>query len=158
MKTIFTYCIILALAICGASCTHKNHNDYPVAGDYLVIGHPGGFVNTPLITYYLIANTHLTKDTAVPYGAVPDDISKFNFNAPGTTAQYDSVKNLPSSIPSELLSRNNQNIGQLVPDMGYYDVRASVNGAVYKWSFEGDQSGSSAAIQQFVTQAETLFR
>src|ERR1019366_2256279 len=106
MKPVFSFCVLLLFIIADTSCMHKSNN-YTITGDYMIIGHPGGFVASPTINYYLISNGQVREDTTVLYGVLPDDISKFNFNIVLSAAKYDSVKNLPSSIPSELLSRNN---------------------------------------------------
>jgi len=155
MKTLHK--LPLLLLLCVAACTHKSTNP-PLTGDYMIIGHPGAFTNTPRLTFYLLAHNTLMRDTSVLYAQVPDDNSKFSFTIPATAAQYDAVKTLLSGIPAELLGKNNQHIGQLFPDAGYTDVRVTIGGTAYRWYFEGDRSGCSAAVQQFVTQAEQVFK
>jgi hypothetical protein len=84
-------------------------------------------------------------------------VSKFDFNTVLPVSAYNSVSSLPTSIPPELLSRSNEHIGDVFPDAGYTDVRASVNGVYYRWFFEAGQSASSAEVQAFVTQARACF-
>ncbi len=157
MKKLFNFFSVLFFSFSLVSCVPKANVHQITSGDYLIIGHPGGFTNNPVLTYYYLNTTQLTKDMAVPYAAVPDDNTKFNFNASGTAVQYALVASMLTNIPAELLAKNNQNIGGLVPDVGYTDVRARINGVTYKWNFESDQSGSSEAVKVFVSQANTLF-
>jgi hypothetical protein len=159
MKHFFAFAAPLLLLFTFASCTHKGaDNKYVISGDYMIIGHPGGFTTRLTDIYYIISDGQLRADTAVPYGGGPDDINKFNFSVVMPVAKYDAVKNVPASIPSELLSRNNQTIGSYIPDVGYTDVRTSVNGTAYKWSFAADQSASSPAIQQFLDSVAVVFK
>ena len=156
MKRPYSSCLLLLLIIAGTSCKH-NSADYTITGDYMIIGRAGGFVALPYDTYYLISGSQLREDTTVPYAAIPDDISKFNFNIVMPASKYDSVKNLPASIPSELLGRNNQTIGSYIPDAGYTDIRTSINGVAYKWIFAPDQSSSSPAIHHFLDSVAIVF-
>ena len=118
----------------------------------------GGFINKPTTNFYRISNGLLTEDTSVRYGYPPTDVSQLNFNITLPATRYDSVKSLLTSIPSDLLSKNNMHIGGIFPDLGYTDVWASINGVSYKWYFEGDQSTSSPAIQQFVNSLQVIFQ
>jgi hypothetical protein len=116
------------------------------------VGHTGGFVsNLALSPYYLINNGQLLKDTTVQVAlGIPDDVNAFHFNVLLPAADYATVADLLTSIPSELLGKNGESIGTAFPDVGYTDVRTSVNGTVYKWHFEADQSTSSTAVKAFV--------
>jgi hypothetical protein len=100
----------------------------------------------------MLTSDSLAEDTTHYNNAlpVPTDVTKFNFNYLLSSARFDTVKYLLSSIPAELFGNNNADIGAICPDFGYTDVRASVNGVRYKWSFECDVSSSSPAVQQFV--------
>ncbi len=101
--------------------------------------------------YKLTANQLLEDSTRYNYTLpVPTDVNKFNFNYTLPAARFDTVKYLLSSIPEELFTQNNADIGMYCPDFGYTDVRASVNGVLYKWSFECNLSNTSIAVQQFV--------
>ena len=146
MKTV-TALLLVFLAFTVFSCKKKSNNT--ITGNYMIIGHNGGFVaiNPP---YYLLTTSALLKDTTQYSGTIPDDVSKFHFNIVEPTAQYDSVKYLLNAIPSELFSENHADIGKMFPDVGYEDVRVSVNGVLYQWTFQSDQSASSQQIQQFV--------
>ena len=139
------------------SCVH-DPKTYPISGHYLVVGHPGGFVSTTVLKYYRINQGQIMMDATVPYAAVPDRLSLFHFTTAVNSTQYTAVLSLPDNIPAELLSKNGQHIGNAFPDMGYLDVRATINGTDYQWGFEGDQSGSSPAVQNFVSTARLLFR
>ncbi len=159
MKSTLTFSLLLILALCNASCKKGVKTTGGVTtGDYMIIGSPGGFTSLTTLVYFNITGGQLKEDTAVPYALIPDDITKFNFNVICSGARYDSVKNLPSSVPQELLSHNNEHIGQLVPDLGYTDVRTSINGVAYRWYFEAQQTGSSPAVQQFVIAARQVFK
>ena len=157
MKNLSVSFLIFTISILVNSCIPKANITAIIQGDYLVIGHPAGFVNTPYTTYYYLTSAQLTKDTTVLYAALPDSLTGFNFNAPATAGQYASVSNLLNRVPAELYGKNNQHIGKLVPDVGYIDIRSSINGTSYRWCFESDLSGTSNAIQTFVNQARTLF-
>ncbi len=157
MKHTLSILLLLAVLINGTSCARKE-SSHPVTGDYMVIGMAGGFVAYPVLTYYLINNGQLKMDSTVPYGAIPTDINKFNFNIQCSADKYQLVSDLLNNIPSELLGMDNQSIGNVFPDAGFTDVRASVNGTVYRWRFQADLSGTTSTIQQFVTHARLVFQ
>jgi hypothetical protein len=149
---------ILLLAISITSCSHKKTNT-SLTGDFLIAGRMGGFVVAGSYTnYYLISGGTLKVDTTVVNGNPPEVSYGFSFNTTLAPSRYEAVKNIPSSIPSELLAMSNQHIGNIYPDMGYIDVRTSIGGGLYHWYFEGDQSTSSPAIQHFVASLDSLFR
>ena len=157
MKSILIFCLFLLLLSGATSCKHDGK--YKISGDYMIIGQAGGFVGPGAFTnYYLISGGTLKEDTTVLNSLPPADISRFNFNITLPSTKYATVSNLLSAIPSELLSRNNTHIGGIYPDMGYTDVRASINGTTYRWYFEGDQSTSSIAVQQFYDSVQVVFR
>ena len=155
MKQSLSFCLLLLILINGSSCTRKQTSQ-PVTGDYMVVGMAGGFVAYPKLTYYLINNNQLKMDSTVPYGAIPTDINKFNFNIKCSDAKYQLVSDLLNNIPSELLGMNNQNIGNVFPDAGYTDIRASIKGTLYHWNFEGDLSGTTLTIRRFVAHAQQV--
>jgi len=155
MKPATALIFLLLLSLVTISCKKKAKTT--LTGDYLVIGHDGGFVNTNA-PYYVITGSGLAEDTThYPYGQVPANNSGFNFNYNLPTARYDTVKGLLNSIPSELLGRNNTDIGTACPDFGYEDVRASINGVLYQWKFECNQSASSAEVQAFINRINADF-
>ena len=154
MKPILIFCLLLLLL--ATSCTHRGSSN-TISGDYMIIGSAGGFTSRAS-TYYRISGGQLWADTVVLSYHVPTNISDFHFNTLLPASKYATVKNLLSQVPAELLSRNKQDIGNYIPDMGYTDVRTSVNGASYQWTFEGDQSGSSTAIQQFLDSVRVVFQ
>lgn len=146
---------LLLLSLVTISCNKKSKST--LTGNYMIIGHDGGFVamNAP---YYMITTSGLKEDTTrYPYGQVPANTNGFNFNYNLPSARYDTVKDLLNSIPPELLSKNNADIGSPCPDFGYEDVRASINGVLYKWKFECNQSSSSTEVQAFITRINTDF-
>ncbi len=150
MKTIKSLLLLSLLFITAFSCRKKDAQ-YTVKGDYMVVGWTGGFVAPDAkATYYLITTSELRVDNSQIQSSIPTNINGFNFNTVMPTAKYDAVKSLLTTIPSELLSRNNASIGDVFPDAGYKDVRASINGTLYSWKFEADQTKSSQAIQDFV--------
>jgi len=153
LSTIFLF--VFALAIC-ISCKKKN-DIYPVTGDYLISGHTGGFAgNLSNSAYYLIGNSQLRKDTSLAGRDVPDNIAKFNFNIVMPDSNYHAVADLLSAIPAELLSQNNADIGDPWPDFGVTDVRASIKGVAYRWTFEGGLTKCSPVVQQFVSRVKSI--
>ncbi len=152
--------LLLALAISTGftSCTHKAAGYY-VTADYLIIGQGGGF-RPPLGTYYYLSNSQLLADTSVNLGNPPSDINQFHFDNIMPLSKYASVKNVLTSIPSEILGLNHKEIGisKVAVDGGYTVVRVSINGVRYDWIFHADQSSSSAEIQQFVEKVNVVFQ
>ena len=150
MKTMKSLLLLSLLLITVFSCRKKDAQ-YTVKGDYMVVGWTGGFVSPDAkAAYYLITTSELRVDNSQIQSSIPADVNKFNFSTLMPAAKYDAVKTLLTTIPSELLSKNNTSIGEMFPDAGYRDVRASVNGTFYNWKFEADQTKSSQAIQDFV--------
>ena len=157
MKSAVIFCLSLLVVLSVTSC--KKSVQYSASGEYLVVGSAGGFISGSQPThYFIVSGGQVREDLNVNSGMVPDNINQFNFNTVLPAAKYNAVKGLLSAIPSELLTRNNQDIGAPIPDMGYIDVRASIKGVSYRWTFEGDQSGTSAAIQQFLDSVQTDFQ
>ena len=150
MKTIKSLLLLSLLFITAFSCRKKDAQ-YTVKGDYMVVGWTGGFVTPDTkATYYLITSSELRVDNSQIQSSIPTNVNGFNFSTSLPAAKYDAVKTLLTTIPSELLTRNNASIGDLFPDAGYRDVRASIGGTLYTWKFEADQTKSSQAIQDFV--------
>ena len=156
MKNTFLFALIL---LTGVTCCKKPTAIAPsLKGDYLISGGRGGFViPTYHATYFLINNGELREDTSEAYASIPDDVSNFKFNYLLPSASYNKVKYLITTVPAELLSKNNQTIGSVIPDLGYTEVRARIGNVVYQWHFEGDQSASSAAVQAYVHRLRTDF-
>ncbi len=158
MKTSSTLLLSLALLAVNVSCKKNPTVAPPVTGDYLITGQTGGYTSAEArATYFRINNGELKADTSQSYHNVPADVNKFDFNYLQPSATYDKVKDLLTTIPAELLSRNNATIGTSMVDAGYTDVRTRVNGVVYTWKFEVDQKGSSAEVQQYVHRLVTDF-
>jgi hypothetical protein len=67
------------------------------------------------------------------------------------------VNDIPYSIPDTLLKSNNQTIGEMIPDAGNIDMRASINGVMYKWTIEYNIDSVDVAIRDFVNRCETAF-
>lgn len=157
MKNRILAVLLLLIPCMFTSCGRHGVEMIPIPSNYLIIGHPGGFVANPVLTFYLLTDNTLMADTNVPYANVPDSYGHFNFNVPAPAAKYAKVKGLLHSVPAELLTKNNQHFGNLFPDAGYTDIRLSVNGQLYRWYFEADLSGVSTEVKQFVTDAEQVF-
>ena len=147
--SIFAFCLLFFW-----SCSKKTGTTMSttITGDYLIVGHTGGFVmGTTINPYYLVHDTTLSADTSLNATNIPATTSGFHFNYQYPRARFDTVgAGLIASIPTELLSKNGATIGQTFPDVGYTDVRASIGGTYYTWIFLAKQDSSSAAIQQFV--------
>ncbi|MCW3123966.1 MAG: hypothetical protein JWQ38_3458 [Flavipsychrobacter sp.] len=153
MKPISLLALLFALVL--TSCSKKNTNTNPAAPDYFIYGYTGAFVDiNTRTTYSKISNGEFRKDTSQLHYAVPEDISKFNFNVLLPSSAYEQVKDLPYSIPVELYSMNNMSIGVMMPDAGYKDVRVKQNGTSYRWKFEANQDASSPAIKTFVNRLQ----
>jgi hypothetical protein len=150
--------LLLVLLVFGMSSCQKNKlkNATIVAGDYMIVGWTGGFAGTSVHNYYLISHGEVRKDVA-QWKQVPDDLSKFDFSEVIPVSKYNAVKDIPNSIPAELLNMNNQDIGVAFPDAGFTDIRTTINGVPYRWAFEADISASSPAVQQFVASAQRVF-
>lgn len=149
MKSAISF-LLFALVITGVACKKKQIS-HPINGDYLIVGHSGGYApaETPVV-YYMINNGELRKDPSKTMSTVPKDIKGFDFSVLLPQASYQAVADLPSSIPSELLQHNNAAIGNYsIPDVASLDVRTSIQGVSYRWSLSDDQSTSSPAVQQF---------
>jgi hypothetical protein len=154
MKQIFV--LLLLAALCFVSCSHKKTTDY-LAGDYVIVGSTGGFAGPIAMTpYYLIANGQLREDATLGVNRVPQDIHDFHFDVLMPAAKYDSVKDLILRIPSELLGHPTASYGTSFPDAGYTEVRASIRGVNYYWQFQIDQTGTSAAIQDYISLTNKL--
>ncbi len=146
--SIFAFCVLFFW-----SCSKKTGTTTTtITGDYLIVGHTGGFVmGTAINPYYLVHDTTLSADTSLNVTNIPTTTSGFHFNYHYPRARFDTVgAGLITSIPTELFSRNGASIGQMIPDVGYTDVRVSVGGNYYTWTFLPKQDSSSPAIQQFV--------
>ncbi|NDC40872.1 MAG: hypothetical protein EBZ77_04855, partial [Chitinophagia bacterium] len=135
--------------LCCFSCNKKSDTvAQPVTGNYLIIGYNGGFVSTEAkATYYMINDNGVWLDSSYAYSEVPTDVSKFRFTNKMPDSLFAATDTLRRSIPTALLSKNNQHIGQYLPDAGYMDVRTSISGQAYRWYFEANQDSSSLAIQ-----------
>ena len=148
MKTTTALLCLFLLSLATISCNKKSTST--LTGNYMIIGHDGGFVATNA-PYYMITTSGLKQDTTqYPYGQVPTNTTGFNFNYSLPAARYDTVKDLLNSIPHELFGKNGADIGTACPDFGYEDIRASINGVYYHWTFECDISSSSAEVKAFI--------
>jgi hypothetical protein len=140
-----------------SSC--KRDTAFFTSGSYVIIGYQGGFA-APYTSnrYFLIDNTSLTEDTGVSRTNLPATLSQFHFNITVADSVFQKVKQLPKNIPAILLSQNGSSFGRYIPDFGCYDIRTTVNGVDYKWTFGYDLSGCDPAIQNFVSTAILVFR
>jgi hypothetical protein len=113
----------------------------------------------PKVTFYYLTPDHLIADTAVGY-SVPTFVNLFNFNDTMTAARHAAVKDILTSIPSELLPLNNKEIGisNVALDGGFTLVRTTIGGNPYEWKFHDDLGSASSEIKQFVTKARSVFQ
>ncbi len=157
MKSYKILLLLTLLILAGASCRKKKVVT-AATPDYLIVGWTGGYVPADYkASYFRISSGELRIDTSQYSVSIPKDVSKFNFNYLQPVAKYDKVKDLPAAIPAELYSKNNATIGTYMVDAGYTDVRAQVNGVVYKWQFEAKQDSSSAEVRAFYKRLNTDF-
>lgn len=154
MKPYYKYLllIIAAITFVATGCKKEKASSFSItSGDYLLAGRTGGYVAAgSKATFYVLNNGEMRKDTNQREGAIPATISGFNFNTLLSTASYSEAAYLQTAVPAELLNRNGEHIGNYFPDMGYTLVMTRKDGVTYTWYFEGDQAGSSVAVQAFV--------
>ena len=139
------------------SCT-KTPEKYKVKGDYFILGRINGFVSSnSRTTYYLVNNGELRKDMTQDRMSTITSVDDFNFHYMFHPADYVGVNDLPYSIPDTLLKSNNQTIGMMIPDAGNIDMRASINGVMYKWTIEYNLDSVDVSIKNFVNRCESSF-
>ncbi len=144
--------ILCSFAITLLSCKKDPAPSTNITGDYLIIGHMGGFINpSSFKRYYIITATNLMADTTILAGNNPTGLAQFNFSYTLPDTCFQKVKLLPNQIPVALLSQNNTTVGQVsLADVGYLDMRSRLNGVEYKWLFGNDLSACDTAVQGFV--------
>jgi hypothetical protein len=156
MKT--TVFLILLIATGITSCHKPTMTRIIFKGDYLITGSTGGIAGLMAMSdYYIINDNQLRKEPRANLTKVPDDDALFSFTVAMPQSKYDSVKELLTNIPAELLDSTFVSIGKSFPDAGYRDVRVLTKDKYYVWHFEVDQSSSSAAVQQYVAKLNALF-
>ena len=159
MKTCLHYLFTALLIVSLGSCKKDKTSSYTITGDYLIAGRAMSFTIAGAKTnYYIVSGSELRKDSTQLNQAPPTDIGQFRFTVLMPAANYATVADLQTSIPAELLSRNNQHIGTQLPDAGYMDVRTVSGGVAYHWYIENDQTGSSAAVQTFASRLTSNFQ
>jgi hypothetical protein len=157
MKKLLHFLALIVIAITINSCT-KTPEKYKVSGDYFIMGRIGGFtIPDAKTTYYLVNNGELRKDMTQRRQSSIESVDDFNFHYLFHPADYVGVNDIPYSIPDTLLKSNNQTIGEMIPDAGNIDMRASINGVMYKWTIEYNIDSVDVAIRDFVNRCETAF-
>lgn len=151
--------LIIALLCSTLSSCRKAQSSHEITGNYFIYGHAGGLTPTNYhTTYFLVNNGVLLKDVSQLGQASPSDLAAFRFTILCPQNQYNSVADLPESIPTELLQLNGTTIGNMLPDAGYTDMRARIDGITYKWIFEADLNDVSPPIREFYSRCHTSFR
>lgn len=151
--------IFLWLLVCFIGACKKPEQTSGITGNYFIYGHAGGFTTPDYrTTYFLVNNGRLLKDGSQLGQSPPVNVELFRFTQLCPALQYNSVADLPSSIPAELLQMNNSTIGATMPDAGYSDVRARINGTNYKWVFEANLDSVSQPIREFYNRCNISFR
>ncbi|MES2704491.1 MAG: hypothetical protein V4649_17765 [Bacteroidota bacterium] len=150
MRIVTATCI--ALLACATLFSCKEPRIYaPVPAQYIVSANVGGYVSaTAKANYYRISDGHLDLDTTQLRYQTLVLTTTLAFDVPQPTAKYNEVADLRLNVPGELLPHHNEHIGSGLIDSGVTDVTVMVDGHLYRWYFEADQSRSSAAVQQFV--------
>lgn len=157
MKKIVHFLLLILAVVFLNACT-KTPAKYKITGDYFIMGRVGGFTMPDLkTTYYLVNNGELRKDMTQNRQSMPVSLDNFNFHYLFHPSDYVGVNDLPYSIPSALLSKNNQTIGMMLPDAGSIDMRASINGVDYKWTIEYNLDSVDVTIKDFVNRCEHAF-
>ncbi len=155
-KLIYLLGMLLAMVTIN-SCT-KTPEKYKVKGDYFIMGRINGFVSSnSTTTYYLVNNGELRKDMTQDRMSTISSVDDFNFHYLFHPSDYVGVNDLPYSIPDTLLKSNNQTIGMMIPDAGNIDMRASINGVMYKWTIEYNLDSVDVSIKDFVNRCESSF-
>ncbi len=155
MKNKILVFVILPFLFLMLSCTNKKG---ATIGDYLLFYQAGGFAGGSQQPYYLLSSGKLQADTSAGLRQSSMSVNNLNFNYQLPAAKYNMVSNLLASIPAEMLNNNNKDFGTSPGmDMGGIVVKASLNGQSYTWTFEPDQSASSPAVVQFITEIRLLF-
>jgi hypothetical protein len=154
MKQIFSVILGSLLLITDVGCKKHQDSGYAATADYLVVGRVGGFIAQPTKVFYLVTSTEFRKDTAVV--TPPTDSAGFNFNTLFSAADLNTVTNIRSQIPAELVASGGGNVGSALPDAGYLEVIASIKGTTYTWYFQADISHTSTAVQSFAAGAEKV--
>jgi hypothetical protein len=153
------FAILIALFYIPVCACKKAPQQSSITGDYFIYGHAGGYTTPDYHTsYFLVNNGKLLKDASQLAQSPPANIELFRFTQLCPVAQYNSVADLPSSIPVELLRHNNAIIGSSMPDAGYSDLRARINGTTYKWVFEANLDSVSQPIREFYNRCNISFR
>ncbi|GAA4468056.1 hypothetical protein GCM10023093_24940 [Nemorincola caseinilytica] len=153
--------IAIVLLVCGMvfSACHKPTGRYPILGDHFIYGRLGGFTTPDAhANYFLVNNGQLRKDATQRMQAPPPGLDQFDFNTRCPEDQYNSVADLPHSIPTELKALNNTTIGTELPDAGYADIRARIDGVEYKWRIEAGLDSVSGPIREFYNRCNISFR
>jgi len=151
-RKIFLSVVFILTAISGYSKEPRVNNN----GGYFIVSRYGGMAATRHATFISIGSNDLRYDTSHRRGYVPKDISELNFTVLLPAAQFDKVKDIPFSVPAELLSNPGKSFGQMQIDGVTTCVWATVNGKKYKWGFQSDQSKSSPEVKQFYSRLCTL--
>jgi len=155
MKKLLHFLALIVIAVTINSCT-KTPEKYKISGDYFIMGRIGGFTMPDAkTTYYLVINGEFRKDMTQNRQSTPASTDDFNFHYMFHPSDYVGVNDLPYSIPSALLSSNNQTIGIMIPDAGQIDMRASINGVVYRWAIEYNLDSVDVSIKDFVSRCES---
>jgi hypothetical protein len=153
--TLFMFFTLLIIGV--VACT-KQPSNYPIHGDYFIYGHTGGFTTPEArTTYYLVNSGQFRKDMTQRHQAPPVQISQFNFHYRFSNTEYNTVADLPGTIPAKMLAMNGQSIGTELPDAGAIDIRASINGKTYKWQVEAMLDSVDTTIQRFMDRCRTSF-
>jgi len=139
------------LVVCTAlliSC-NKDRDEGSTPCDYLIVGLAGNFKPTPKLRYYYLSSTTFKKDTSVTDLTIPKHDSGFKFNVTLSDSLRNALADITGSVPNALIRKNQQTIGEVLIDAGYYDVRTRINGTEYKWRLEADQNNSNRAVKDF---------
>jgi len=153
--------VLMATLACGwglTGCT-KTTGRYPILNDYFIYGRVGGYTAADArAKYFLVNNGQLRKDGTQPMQSPPTGIEQFDFNTRCPEDEYNTVADLPSSIPAEIKKLNNTTIGMEMPDAGYADIRARINGTEYKWRIEAGLDSVSEVVREFYNRCNISLR
>lgn len=158
-RYLFLVPILAAMVCLVAEGCRKPTGRYPILNDYFIYGRVGGFTAPDArANYFLVTDGQLRKDATQRMQAPPISVEQFDFNTRCPEDQYNSVADLPSSIPNEIKKLNNSTIGTEIPDAGYADIRARIGGVEYKWRVEAGLDSVSEVIREFYNRCNISFR
>lgn len=133
MRKVTLFLLAIFTLFSSISCKKSSA---PIPNDYFIVWSCGGVFwgPNPHATFISITDTGLYCDTTHPECYYPKSVSELNFNIPMPDSQYTKVKDLPTSIPADLLLKSGS-YGTVPFDGSTKYVWARIKGVRYYWDF-----------------------